>query len=51
MHIRPNVTKNEWSRLKDFKAQQELIKLPADKGSAIVIENDQKYISARNKIK
>ena len=45
MHIRPNVTKNEWSRLKDFKAQQELIKLPADKGSAIVIENDQKYIS------
>ena len=45
MHIRPNVTKNEWSRLKDFKAQQEVIKLPADKGSAIAIENNQKYIS------
>ena len=30
--------------MKTFKAQQELIKLPADKGSAIVIEKDQKYI-------
>ena len=44
MNIRPNITKNEWDRLKRFKAQQEMIKLPADKGSAIVIENDQKYI-------
>ena len=44
MHIQPNITKAEWDRLKNFKAQQELIKLPADKGSAIVIEKDQKYI-------
>ena len=44
MHIRPNITKAEWDRLKTFRPQQELIKLPADKGSAIVIEKDQKYI-------
>ena len=43
-YTRPNITKAEWDRLKNFKAQQELIKLPADKGSAIVIEKDQKYI-------
>ena len=30
--------------MKIFKAQQELIKLPVDKGSAIFIEKDQKYI-------
>ena len=45
MHVHANVTKNEWRRLKDFKAQRELIELPADKDSTIVIENDQKYIS------
>ena len=50
MHIRPNITKAEWDHLKTFKAQQELIKLLADKGPAIVFEKDQKYIK-RNKLK
>ena len=44
MHMRPNITNAEWDCLKIFKAHQQLIKLPVDKGSAIVIEKDQKYV-------
>ena len=44
MNIKPNITRKEWTRLKEFKARENLIKLPADKGSATVIENEHKYI-------
>ena len=45
MHIRPNITRNEWKRLREFKARENLIKLPADKGTAVVIENEQGYVT------
>ena len=45
MHIRPNITRGEWKRLREFKARENLIKLPADKDTAVVIENEQGYVT------
>ena len=52
MKMKPTLTKKEWTWLKEFKARENLIKLPADKGSATVIENEHKYIlKEQNQIK
>ena len=37
--------KKEMKRLKELKAQDDLIKSPADKGSATVFENESNYIT------
>ena len=44
MQIRPNITRKEWNMLKEFKAKEHLIKLPADKGTATVIEHEHTYV-------
>ena len=38
-------SKKEMKHLKELKAQDDLIKIPADKGSAIVFENESNYIT------
>ena len=44
MHIKPNITRKERGLLKDLRDDAELIKIPADKGTASVLENETNYV-------
>ena len=44
MQIKPNTTRKERKLLKDLRDDNELIKIPADKGTASVLENEENYI-------
>ena len=45
INIKPNTTKKERKRLKELRAQDDLIKIPADKGTATVFENESNYVT------
>ena len=42
--IKPNVTRHQGQLLTDFVNIPEMVRIPADKGTAIVCENEKEYI-------
>jgi len=45
MQIKPNTTRKERGLLKDLRDDNEIIKIPADKGTVSVLENETNYIN------
>ena len=45
MQIKPKTTRKERGLLKELRDDNEIIKIPADKGTASVLENETNYIN------
>ena len=44
-YIKPNTTRKERKLLKDLRNITDLVKIPADKGTASVLENEVNYVN------
>ena len=48
--IKPNITQHQGQLLTNFTNIPEIVRIPADKGTAIVCENEKKYIQKEDEL-